>query len=289
VWARRLLGAKIAFVPHPSFDDPATHATILGPAPALSAAKPAPPIKPPAGLSAYLAGLAGGPLLTREQEAHLFRKMNFLKYQAVRLRGAVNPANAAAADLDLIEELQREAQAVKKQIVFANLRLVVSFVKKLMRPSQDFAELVSDGCVALLRAAEKFDFSRGNKFSTYASWAILNKLLRDLPRERRRDRLVTGQESMLEAAPEYRNDGRQFEADQKCLQDVVRGMLGRLDARERTIIVSRFGLEGAREKTLDQLGKELGITKERVRQLETRARGKLRQLAEAQKLDLLTS
>jgi RNA polymerase sigma factor (sigma-70 family) len=289
VRARRLLEAKIGFVPHPSFDDPAMHPMILGPAPTFSGGQAAPRVKPPASLSPSLAGLDGDPLLTREQEVHLFRKMNFLKHQAARFRSAINPAKVKAADLDLVEALQGEALAVKNQIIRANLRLVVSLVKKLIRPKQDFAELVSDGYVALIQAIEKFDFSRGYKFSTYASWAIVNNLFRDSPKNHRHDRFVTGHEAMLEAAPDHRNDERQREAEQERRREAIREMLGRLDDRERKIIVSRFGLGGTREKTLAQLGKELGITKERVRQLETRARDKLRQLAEAQKLDLPAS
>jgi RNA polymerase primary sigma factor len=289
VRARRLLEAKIEFVPHPSFDDSAMHPLILGPVPALSGGQAAPQVKPPAGLSPFPTVLDSDPLLTREQEVHLFRKMNFLKHQAARFRSEINPTRAEAADLDLIEALQREALAVNNQIVRANLRLVVSLVKKLSRPNQDFAELVSDGCVALIRAIEKFDFSRGCKFGTYASWAIMNNLSRDSPKNRRRDRFVTGHEAMLKAAPDHRNDERQREAEQERHQEAIRRVLGRLDPRERTIIVSRFGLEGTREKTLSQLGKELGITKERVRQLETRARDKLRKLAAEQGLDLPAS
>ena len=100
---------------------------------------------------------------------HLFRKMNFLKHQVSRLRSAINSAQVKAADLDLVDALQEEALAVRNQIIRGNLRLVVSMVKKLCRPDQDFAGLVSDGYVALMRAVEKFDFSRGYKFSTYAS------------------------------------------------------------------------------------------------------------------------
>jgi RNA polymerase primary sigma factor len=287
VRARRLLETKIEFVPHPSFDDPATYSVILNPASAFCGGRGVPRVKPPSGLSPFLEGLYGDPLLTREQEVHLFRKMNFLKHQASRLLGAIDPAQVKAADLDLVEALQGEALAVRNQIIRGNLRLVVSVVKKLSGLNQDFAELVSDGYVALMKAVEKFDFSRGYKFSTYASWVMINSLLRDSARDHRRDLFVTGYESMLEAAPDHRNDECPCVMERERCQEVIRGMLGRLNDRERKIIVSRFGLGGTRQKTLNQLGEELGITKERVRQIETRARDKLREIAEAEKLELL--
>jgi RNA polymerase primary sigma factor len=137
--------------------------------PAFSVGRDVPRVKSPAGVSPMLAGLSGEPLPTREHEVHLFRKMNFLKYQAARLRSALNPTNATAADLDHVEALLTEGFAVKNQIIRANLRLVVSLVKKLRSPNEDFAELVSDGYVTMIKAIEKFDFYRGCKFSTYAS------------------------------------------------------------------------------------------------------------------------
>ena len=114
----------------------------------------------------------------------------------------------------------------------------------------------------------------------------MNSLLRDSTRDHQRDRFLTGYEAMLEAAPDQRNDECRCETDQEQCQGAIRGMLVRLNDRERMIIVSRFGLEGNRRKTLNQLSKELGITKERVRQIETRARDKLRKIAEAEKPDL---
>src|SRR5581483_3907336 len=137
----------------------------------------------PEGLPPYLAGLYDDPLLTREQEAHLFRKMNYLKYRASKVREQIDPARARTADLDEVERLQEEALAVKNQIIRANLRLVVSIAKRHVGPSNNFFELVSDGNMSLIRAVEKFDFSRGNKFSTYASWAIMKNFARTIPEE----------------------------------------------------------------------------------------------------------
>ncbi len=94
---------------------------------------------------------------------HLFRKMNYLKYQAHQLRRRLDPAARRTADLDEIERLQEEALAVKNQIIRANLRLVVSIAKRHVGPSNNFFELVSDGNMSLIRAVEKFDFSPGQQ------------------------------------------------------------------------------------------------------------------------------
>jgi RNA polymerase primary sigma factor len=280
VRARRILDSKLEYMYDPSFDAPDAPRTVLAPMPVAPRA-PASKVKLPAGLPPYLASLyCDSPLLSREQEAHLFRKMNYLKFRASKLREALDPGRARASELNEIERLQSEALAVKNQIIRANLRLVVSIAKKRVGPTSNFFELVSDGNMSLIRAVEKFDFSRGFKFSTYASWAIMKNFARTIPEEKsRRDRFVTGHEEMFEAAAGHRSDEHEYESDQRRNQEAVQGMLGRLNDRERQILVSRFGLGGAIELTLEQLGKELGISKERVRQIESRAHAKLRKFA----------
>jgi RNA polymerase primary sigma factor len=285
--ARRILSVKLEYMPHPSFEQPKARELILGPIPEPADGRTPRRTKPPKGLPPYLADLYENPLLSRAQEAHLFRKMNYLKYLANQIREKIDPTRARTADLDAIERLQEEALAVKNQIIRANLRLVVSIAKRHVGPSNNFFELVSDGNMSLIRAVEKFDFARGNKFSTYASWAIMKNFARTIPEENyRRDRFVTGHEEMFEAAADTRTDEHEYESAQKRNQEAVKGMLGRLDDRERRIIISRFGINGAGEQTLEQLGKELGITKERVRQIESRAQDKLRKYAIEEKLDL---
>ncbi len=285
--ARRLLELTLEYMPHPSFDDPSARETILGPMPEQADGRPPRRTKPPKGLPPYLASLYDVPLLGRDQEAHLFRMMNYLKYLADRLRASIDPTRARTSDLDEIERLQEAALAVKNQIIRANLRLVVSIAKRHVGPSNNFFELVSDGNMSLIRAVEKFDYARGNKFSTYASWAIMKNFARTIPEENyRRDRFVTGHDEMFEAAADNRTDEHEYVNSVKRMQDAVKGMLGRLDDRERQIIVSRYGLNGATEQTLEQLGKDLGITKERVRQIESRAQDKLRRFANEEKLDL---
>jgi RNA polymerase primary sigma factor len=285
--AERILGTKLELIDHASFSDPAAAAEILAPLPEPADGKGPRRPKAPKGLPPYLGSLYEVPLLDRAQEMHLFRKMNYFKHQALEIRQKVDPSRAKTSDLDQIEKLQEEALGVKNQIIRSNLRLVVSIAKRHVGPSNNFFELVSDGNMSLIRAVEKFDFSRGNKFSTYASWAIMKNFARTIPEENyRRDRFVTGHEEMFEAAADNRTDEHEYESALKRMQEAVKGMLGHLDERERKIIISRFGLGGVSEQTLEQLGRELGITKERVRQIESRAQEKLRKIASEEKLDL---
>jgi RNA polymerase primary sigma factor len=285
--ARRILSTKLEFIDHPSFHVAASGPEILAPLPEPADGKGPRRPKAPKGLPPYLASLYEVPLLDRDQEMHLFRKMNYFKYLAQELRTSLDPSRAKTADLDEIERLQEEALAVKNQVIRSNLRLVVSIAKRHVGPSNNFFELVSDGNMSLIRAVERFDFSRGNKFSTYASWAIMKNFARTIPEENyRRDRFVTGHEEMFETAADTRADEHEYESALKRMQEAVKGMLGHLDDRERKIIISRFGLGGVSEQTLEQLGRELGITKERVRQIESRAQDKLRRIASEEKLDL---
>jgi len=287
VRAKRLLELKLEFMYDASFEEPAAVAAILGPFPAADPPHGSRRGRAPDDLPPYLASLYDVPLLSREQERHLFFKMNYLKYQAHQLRATVDPARCKAAVLDKIERLQGEALAVKNQIIRANLRLVVSIAKKRVGPTNNFFELVSDGNMSLIRAVEKFDASRGFKFSTYASWALMKNFSRSIPEEnQRRDRFVTGHDQMFESAPDTRSDVYERESGQRRNHEIVQGMLGRLNDRERRVLISRYGIGGADEQTLEQLGRELGVTKERVRQIEARAQEKLRKIAIEERIDL---
>src|SRR6185503_2732578 len=104
------------------------------------------------------------PLLTGEEEQYLFRKLNFLKHRIQKLRVELDPQRARATQMDDIERYYEEAAETKNELVQANLRLVVSIAKRHVTPSHDFFSLVSDGNISLIRAVEKFDYSRGFKF-----------------------------------------------------------------------------------------------------------------------------
>jgi len=241
----------------------------------------------PSGLPPYLASLYEVPLLTRRQEAHLFRKMNYLKYKAARLRAKLDPSRPRRGLMDQIERLYDEAVATKNQIIRANLRLVVSIAKRHVGPSQNFFELVSDGNMSLMRAVEKFDYSRGNKFSTYASWAVMKNFARTIPDEHRyHDRFRTSQAEMFSTTEDRRGDPLELEGAQTQREAKVAKMLECLDEREQKIIVRRFGLQHGEELTLKEVGAEMGVTKERIRQIEARALSKLRKAAEEEKIEL---
>jgi RNA polymerase primary sigma factor len=206
----------------------------------------------------------------------LFRKMNYLKYLADRLRDRVDPHRPRVADLDEIDRLLAEALKVKNQIVEANLRLVISIAKRSRRTGYDMSERVSDGNFALIKAVDRFDFARGNKFSTYASWAILNEFVRyDRRQKRRGNRLYVLYQGGF-AAPDTWGDEHEREEAHEQRRAAVAQSLDRLDKRERRILASRYGIGGGPELSLQQIGKDLGISKERVRQLESRAHAKLR-------------
>ncbi len=233
-------------------------------------------------LPAYIASLYRTTLLEREEEQELFRVMNYSKFRANQLRCRLDVENV---DADLVLEIERWlsiASRTRDQLIQANLRLVVALAKRFVDTANTLGELISDGNVTLIRAIEKFDYTRGTRFSTYGTYAVRRTIYRaSLKRREQRARFAIAEGDYMESQPEVRSSHSEVSEAYAVLRATLDELLDRLSPRERLIISARFGLAAANtteEKpvTFEQLGRELGICKERVRQILVRALEKLK-------------
>lgn len=233
--------------------------------------------KPPVGTPPYLAHLYSTSLLTAEGERLLFRKMNFLRYRCNVLRSTVDLDSPNETTLAVIESLAADALETRSQIIECNLRLVVSIARKLRHRLTQFDELVGEGNLVLLNATDKFDYSRGYRFSTYATLSVQ----RHIYRLQEKARLGRRQE------PNVNNDfleelERRTESDQELIRDLQRldvlmsAAPQILDDREQLVVSERFGLDvPGNGKPLRELAANLGVSKERIRQIQISATDKL--------------
>jgi RNA polymerase primary sigma factor len=284
--ARRILDTRLTYIDHPSFDDPVAREAILAPLAHATDEDGSSRFQYPKTPARLPAERTGAPLLSREQEAHLFRKMNYLKHRASQLKEQLDPDWPNPRDLDEIERLHCEALALRNRIVEMNLRLVVAIAKTRVKAGYDLSECISDGNLALIQAVDGFDFARGNRFSTYAVWAIRNTLAEHQRRFIRcRNRSSSLDEQSLRA-PDPGEDKRELEEVQNQRRSMIGRWLGQLEKRERRIVICRYGIGGGPRQTLAQIGRELGISKERVRQIAICARAKLRKFARRESVEI---
>ena len=278
----RLNRHKVRFIDDPLYHQPEAAGAIhtIADAGSLAEASADEALRVPRDLPAYLQDLYRTPLLSAAQERGLFLKFHFHKYQFVSARRRLEEPTACSRDLDVLEGHLRQATEVKNAIVRANLRLVVSVARKHLRPGLNLMELVSDGNLTLLRAVESFDIHKGNRFSTYATLALMKGFARSVPLMQAT--AVRGQvdPQVLLDVPDRAASAA---ADRWVQHEDVRQLLSRLDDRERRVLLDHYGLsDGAAPATFEQVGQRLGLSKRRVRQIEQTALAKLRAAVRAE-------
>ncbi len=281
----------------------------------------------------YLQEIGETDLLTMDEEQWLARRMERGLEAAERLGNGdfATPAEKR----DLLRD-RNDGEAARRHLIQANLRLVVSVAKKYIGRGLSFLDLIQEGNIGLMKATDKFDYNRGFKFSTYATWWIRQAITRSISDQSRTIRLPVhvGEtinrikktshrlQQIYEREPSYLEIARAMDvpeekvrqvldasrhpvsleapvgpegdaflgdfiedetvpapmelASHQLLRDQIGDSLGRLEERERRIVILRFGLEDGRYRTLEEVGQEFGITRERIRQIESKALRKLR-------------
>lgn len=301
----------------------------------------------------YLKEIGKVPLLSADEEIELAQKMEAGSV-AVEKIPLLKERLAETGDEQEKEEIQAEIKALqldvdrgsdaKKRLAEANLRLVVSIAKRYVGRGMLFLDLIQEGNLGLIKAVEKFDYRKGYKFSTYATWWIrqaitraiadqartiripvhmvetINKLIRvsrqllqelgreptpeeiaeemKMPVERVREILKISQEPVSLETPIgeeedshlgdfIKDDNVPVPADAATftlLKEQLEEVLGTLTDREQKVLTLRFGLEDGRARTLEEVGKEFNVTRERIRQIEAKALRKLRHPSRSRKL-----
>jgi len=243
-------------------------------------------------LAGYMQTLEQAAQLNRQSELELFCRYNYLKYIACIKRAGIKATAVSSRRLREIENYLTEAEDIKKMIIEANLRLVVGIAQKHTGSGANLLDLVSEGNFSLIRAVEKFDYTRGFRFATFATWVIAKDYARKIPAEAARpDR--AGAASMANIQRDLRTSiDAGVVAVERARQSLVQVIADNLNEREQYIIIHHFGLLGTvirkKRKTLQQIGEDLNLSKERVRQIELGALQKLRQSLSSEEFELLT-
>jgi RNA polymerase sigma factor (sigma-70 family) len=294
--AKALLARKIEFIPSDEFFEEDADEKIRAKLTERSHESRAKAIEPSELVDEYfvpeyLQVLKETPVLTREREVELFRRYNYVKFLACRKRADIKLSHVAATKLGEIEGHLAEAEEIKRTIIEANLRLVVSIASKHTGMGTDFSELVSKGNFALINAVEEFDYTKGFRFGRRASLNIAKEYARLSGKRTRITRTRAGSLGNIERDLRTRlvRDVASIEKTRRSLVHVIRN---ELIESEQYVILHRYGLVGSpvrkETKTLQQIGEELGLSKERIRQIELLALQKLRQSLSSEEFELLT-
>lgn len=289
-----MLAKNIEFVPSDEFEHPDAYDTIIG-----QYLQQRHQLKDKAGqpdlssgpLNKYLQSIKKLPRMTRDTELDLFRKYNYLKYLARQTQRKLHDDHENSELLCKIEKYYTEAQVINNRIIESNLQLVVSIAGKHTTTGASLQELISEGNFAMMRAVEKFDYSKGFRFATYASWIIAKNFARKLPQKGLDKRTAEPLENIqknLRLAEEI-----DFGAIDRARNSLVQVIREELDEREQHVIIHHYGLTGSpiikKTRTLKEIGDDLGLTGERIRQIELTALQKLKQSLSIDQFELLTT
>ncbi|WP_300009191.1 RNA polymerase sigma factor [Pseudonocardia sp.] len=294
---------------------------------------------------AYLKQIGKVALLNAEEEVELAKRIEAGLYAAERLRRAIDSGEKVSPQLRRdLRWIVRDGERAKNHLLEANLRLVVSLAKRYTGRGMAFLDLIQEGNLGLIRAVEKFDYTKGYKFSTYATWwirqaitramadqartiripvhmvEVINKLgriqrelLQDLGREPTPEELAKEMDITPEKVLEIQQYAREpisldqtigdegdsqlgdFIEDSEAvvavdavsftlLQDQLQSVLATLSEREAGVVRLRFGLTDGQPRTLDEIGQVYGVTRERIRQIESKTMSKLRHPSRSQVL-----
>lgn len=225
-------------------------------------------------------------ILTGAEERVIFLQYNYARYRVATIREEILstpdqiPTDAQARDL---LRWYRKSRIIREQIAETNLALVLAMAKRTRMSEVDFADLVSEGNMALLRAVDKFDAGRGFKFSTYACRAIIKAFSRQgMKLSKHRQRFPTDFDPKLERSDYVESRREEFLSDSASeVKRIVIENRADLSDIEKTVIEHRFRLEDeyashSKPMTLEQVGQIIGVTKERVRQIQNKALEKIR-------------
>jgi RNA polymerase primary sigma factor len=183
----------------------------------------------------------------------------------------------------------KEATETRNHIVQANLRLIVALARKLTISLEQMSDLISEGTTPLIRSVELFDISLGNRFSTYATWAVRNQMLRWLKRVRNSPERCLGEDAPAwETLPDRRREIEIPDVAHDARVAAVRRLLASLSERERQVLTARFALEGQPcGQSLADIAGQMGLSKERVRQIAMTTLTKLRECISVEEFESL--
>ena len=276
------MGAPVEHTDHPTLHAPRAGITLFG-APATPVSRTAARFVQPKPVVIKPASGGRIPALSTEQEHTLFLRYNYARMRVRQLQDQFAGKTLTAKATRLLLAWAHRALDARSTISRMNLPLVMAMAKRAKLASIDYSELISEGNMALLRSVDKFDCGRGFKFSTYACRAILKSFSRVAMRvSRHRGRFPVEFDPAIERSDYLERKREEIVID--CvddLKDILLRNLADLSEVERPVICERFALsstdrEGASPKTLEEVGVIIGVTKERVRQIQNKALKKIR-------------